>query len=102
NGRVYDVADGYHLGFLEPRDRDAGQSVRGFARLTDHEQNRARVHQRRAISKLRTVVDLRRNLRDLLDHEFAHEAGMPRRPTGDEMNMLDLARLARHKANVFE
>src|SRR4030095_14357481 len=102
NGRVYDVADGYHLGFLEPRDLDGRQSVRGFARLTDHEQNRPRVHQRRAVSKLRTVVDLRRNLRDLFDHEFAHEAGMPRRPTGDEMNALDLAHVAPRKANVFQ
>src|SRR5262249_26301683 len=102
NRRVNHVADGYHFGFLEPRYFNRRQSVRRFTGLTDHEQNRARVHQRGAISELRTVVDFRRDLRDFFDHEFAHQAGMPRSPTSDEMNALDLARLACQETNVFQ
>ncbi len=60
--------------------------VSRFSRLRDDEQKGVVVHHRIAIAKLGRVIDVYRNPRELLDHVFAGESGMPRRTTRSNLD----------------
>ena len=67
------------LAFLALRYFGRRQSVGGLAGLANHQQNRFRIHERRAVAELRAIVDFGGNAGDLFEHEFADQAGMPAR-----------------------
>ena len=81
------------LAFLARAISIAAKRIRGFAGLAHHQQDRFRIHHRRAIAKLRTVIHFGGNAGDLFEHELADQTGVPGRAASDQVNALDLFHL---------
>jgi hypothetical protein len=87
------VADGQRLRSLLLGFALRRQRVGGLAGLRDHHGERARIHQRIAIAELAAVIHFHRHARQLLDHEFAAQRGVPARAASDDLHLPESAEL---------
>ena len=74
------------LRLLESRDR-----VGRLARLRDSDDECPCVHERRAVTEFRRIVDVRPHARDLLEEELRDETRVPARPARDDLDPVDRA-----------
>ncbi len=70
-----------------------GEGIGGFARLRDHDRQRVAPEDGIAVAELAAVIDFHRHTRQLLDHEFPRECGVPTGTAGDDLDLPELAEL---------
>ena len=96
------VADGDAGGAFALRLAQRGQRVGRLARLRDDDGERVWRHNRLAVAVLGSVVHFDRDARQLLDHELADEAGVPRGAARQNRDVLDRGQLGIVELHLFE
>ena len=82
--------------------RCAAKRVGGLTRLRNDNRQHLLGNDRIAIPELAAIIDLDRNARQFLDHEFAGQRRMPTGSTRDDFDRLELAKFLRRDTHLVQ